>query len=440
MDSVTAREPQRLLEAPDLAGRVLRHALARQEDPGREVLAWNRLERRLPATSPGWGRLAARLVLAVLLAGLAALMAVPLGARLFPQRPAAGMARHLTLPAPSALVSRPVPPGRSALADGSRVELSPGGRAAVEAPSPGQMRVRLEAGQVALAVTPKRGAERLEVMAGGFVFRVVGTEFTVSLAANGPRLDVREGTVAVLEGERQVALIGAGESWQRPPEPAPEASAAAAPSDTAAVGADTDCLAAARRGAHQAALTCFEAQARGSGLPAEIAEIEGARLRRDVLGAPRGALAALQGYRRRHPGGAFAPEAAVPIVEILAELGDTPAALAESEALLASSAARERAPELRLLRGRLLRQAGDLERAAEELAMVAAGGGPLAAPANLARGACLEDAGRVEEARALYRELAASSEGAAARSAAERLRALEGTSQGDEERTVSDER
>jgi len=439
MDSVTAREPQRLVEAPDLAGRVLRHALLAHEDPGREVMAWDRLERRLPASSPGFGRLAARLVLAVLLAGVAALLAVPFGARLFPARPAVGMARHLTLPAASALVARPVPPGRSALADGSRVELSPGGRAAVEAPSPGQTRLRLEAGQVALAVTPKHGAERLEVAAGGFVFRVVGTEFTVSLDANGPRLDVREGTVAVLEGERQVALIGAGRSWQRPLEPAPEASAAAAaPSSTAA--ADADCLAAARRGAHRAALACFEAQARGGGLRAEIAEIEGARLRRDVLGDPRGALAALQGYRRRHPGGAFVTEAAVTIVELLAELGDTSAALAESEALLASSTARERGPELRLLRGRLLRQAGEPGRAAEELASVAAGGGPLAAQASLLRGSCLEAAGRGEEARALYRELAASGDGAAARSAAERLRALEAAPASAAEGTVPDER
>ena len=440
MDSNTAREPQRLVEAPDLAGRVLRHALLAHEDPGREVLAWDRLERRLPASSPGWGRLAARLFLAVLLAGFAALVAIPLGARLFPSRPAVGTARHLTLPVSSAHVARPVPPGRSALADGSRVELSPGGRAAVEAPRPGQTRVRLEAGRVALAVTPKHGAERLEVAAGGFVFRVVGTEFTVSLDASGPRLDVREGTVAVLEGERQVALIGAGRSWQRPPEPAPGASAAAATSSTEVADADIDCLAAARRGAHRAALACFEAQARGSGLQAEIAEIEGARLRRDVLGDPRGALAALQGYRRRHPGGAFATEAAVTIVEILAELGDTSAALAESEVLLASSTARERAPELGLLRGRLLRQAGDPERAAEELARVAAGGGPLAAQANLARGACLEDAGRGEEARALFRALAASGAGTAARSAADRLRALEATSRSDEERTVPVER
>lgn len=356
--------PQRLLEETGVAGTVVRQAQDIRPVAGLEATAWNRLERRLD--SQGWRP--HPLVLA--LAAAAVVTAVVFLVAGF--KPRASPATAVTVAAsgvvePTLVPGRELPAGASALADGTRLLLSERGRATVESPRRGHRRIVLARGSLALAVTPQQEGQGLEIAAGGYVFRVVGTEFTVALREGGTRLEVEAGKVSVLEGSRQLALVTAGGRWESPAPStltaAPSASPAPATSHGLSAAPEQDCLALARQGHHRDALGCFTRQAQGSGLEAEIALYEGARLRRDVLGDPNGALATLRESQRRFPNGTFRTEAAVTVVEILAARGDREAALAEVERLLASGAARERTAELRALRARLLRETDSLDHA-----------------------------------------------------------------------------
>ena len=165
-----------------------------------------------------------------------------------------------------------------------------------------------------------------------------------------------------------------------------------------------DCLELARHGEPRAAERCFDQRAAGSGLGAEMALYEMARLRRDVLSDAVGALAALSAYRERFERGSLRNEVDLSRVELLAELGRSADALRESAALLAGASGRERAAELHFLRGDVYRRdVGDLRAAAAEYAQVEAFGGPRGAEASRRLGACLEALGDVPGALAAYR-------------------------------------
>ena len=169
-----------------------------------------------------------------------------------------------------------------------------------------------------------------------------------------------------------------------------------------------DCLELARRGDPRAAERCFDQRAAGSGLGAEMALYEMARLRRDVLRDAVGALAALSAYRERFEEGSLRNEVDLSRVELLAELGRSGDALRESAALLAGSAGRERAAELHLLRGDIFqRDVQDLRAAAAEYAQAEALGGSRGAEASRRLGACLEALGDRAGALAAYRRYAA---------------------------------
>ncbi|MET0410651.1 MAG: hypothetical protein ABW217_05120 [Polyangiaceae bacterium] len=131
-----------------------------------------------------------------------------------------------------------------------------------------------------------------------------------------------------------------------------------APSTPAApqAAAPVDCLALARAGEPRAAEQCFVAQTVGTGLGAELALYELARLRRDVLGDLRAALTALDDHRARFANGSLRQEVELFRVELLARLGRAQEALASSAELLASPRGHERAGELHLLRGNIFRQ------------------------------------------------------------------------------------
>jgi tetratricopeptide (TPR) repeat protein len=167
-----------------------------------------------------------------------------------------------------------------------------------------------------------------------------------------------------------------------------------------------DCVLLARQGDPLAAERCFDRRASGSGLGAELALYEMARLRRDVLRDAAGALAAFGAYRDRFARGSLRSEVELSRVELLAELGRGRDALRDSAALLATSSGRVHGAELRLLRGDVYRQLGDLRGAAAEYAQVEALGGPRAAEASRARAACLEALGDVAGALAAYRRYA----------------------------------
>jgi hypothetical protein len=192
----------------------------------------------------------------------------------------------------------------------------------------------------------------------------------------------------------------------QPPSTPPPADSVAALAPTAPVagsevGAAPDCLSLARRGQTRDAEACFLKRAEGSGLGAEMALYEVARLRRDVLGDAAGALRVLAEYRTRFPSGSLRREADMSQLELLVQLGRTDEALKQSDELLSSSASGERAAELRLLRGHILRKTRSFAAAAREYELaerVRPGRGDV----TYFHALCLEALGLGPEAAALF--------------------------------------
>jgi hypothetical protein len=275
---------------------------------------------------------------------------------------------------------QPVPPGEElVLADGSLLRLARGGEAWVSAPDRGRTVVRLTEGSVGLFVTHRRPEDYFEVQAGGYTFRTLGTSFRVSVESGPPELLVSEGEVAVLADGRELERVAAGGRWAAAP--VPEAAGAGAPgtvnpaADPGAPAPATyfDCRALAHAEGPRRAVPCLEGLARASGLEAELAMHELARLRRDEFGDPAGALRALREHRARFPASSLGEEVRMEIVELLARSGEADAALAESASLLEAATPPKRRADLLVLRGNLLRAikrdcpAADREYAAAEL-------------------------------------------------------------------------
>ncbi len=351
----------------------------------------------------------------------------------------------------------PVPVGRTRIGREAVVALDAGGRASVLA-VPAETRFLLDRGRLSLDVGPRGDrATPLVVAAGPYRLVVVGTVFHVTVGTERVELGVSEGKVSVRRGEERLALVGAGERWSGPlgdevsgtsprgtsprgisPSAVPskpavaalgEVSSATARAEIAlapssvvepspgppdrSVGAPTPmppparpvCAALAREGRTGDAVQCFEAEAdSAAGLTAEVALYEAARLRGGALAEPAAALAALTRYRERFPDGSLRHEVAVSMVELLPRVGRHREALAESERLLAVPEGRERAAELRLLRGNIHREVfRDLARAETEYAAAAAGSGEAAREARFLLGVCREAAGRGPDAADAYR-------------------------------------
>ena len=110
-----------------------------------------------------------------------------------------------------------------------------------------------------------------------------------------------------------------------------------------------DCLRLAHDGVTDAAIACFEGQTAQSGLAAEIALLELARIRRDVKGDLAGAERLLAEHRRRFPHGALAAEARTLHVELLLRLDRPAEAFAEAERLTGTEAIFWRAASLEKL-------------------------------------------------------------------------------------------
>jgi ferric-dicitrate binding protein FerR (iron transport regulator)/TolA-binding protein len=128
-----------------------------------------------------------------------------------------------------------------------------------------------------------------------------------------------------------------------------------------------------RHGNHrEAANVLAQAIAAGKG-PRDLELYQLALLRQRHLGDPQGALDSLTAYRQQFPGGALRQEVSLSIVEAEVALGQEEAALAESGQFLSRYPANERADELRLLRGDLLRQHGAYAKADAEYRSVTGG-------------------------------------------------------------------
>jgi hypothetical protein len=354
---------------------------------------------------------------------------------------AASKTRRLT-PTPA---RHALPEGHSILADGSEIRLSPRARADLHGTAGESTTIDLLAGAVELSVAPQHD-RAFEVAVGGITFRVMGTRFSVTLRQHEPELAVSEGTVAVVDGGRVVARVTAGGGWRKsaPPAAQPMASVSytlvkkpqpSAPTPTPAVeqarpmppapNADP-CLAMARDGRGLDAIHCLRPLSSGVGLSAEMATYEIARLQRDVLGDVPAALATLQQYASRFPRGFLQTEVRLSQISLLARLGRTQEALAESGRLLSSAGGRERAAELHLLRGNLLReQAADCDNAIREYTSAEESRGPVGAEAALEHARCLESQGRLEEARTAYRACIERGQGRMASEARRRIDALD---------------
>jgi hypothetical protein len=113
------------------------------------------------------------------------------------------------------------------------------------------------------------------------------------------------------------------------------------------------CADLARTGDAEAALTCYERLASGSGMTAELALFERARLEGKALRRPDRALKTLEVYRRRFPNGSLRPEVMLARIDWLVRSDDREGARQAVDEALASGLLRERTAELSRLRDSL---------------------------------------------------------------------------------------
>lgn len=230
-----------------------------------------------------------------------------------------------------------------------------------------------------------------------------GAVSAVAKAAEPPRAELkRESHVAKPRPDAVLALPSASPATKA--EPLVEAKPSAVPSSSADTTTELapvpDCLNLARQGQARAAEGCFSERAQGAGLAAEMALYELARLRRDVLADANGALRALTDYRTRFPSGSLRREVDVSQLELLLQLGRSEEALKQSAELLASSSG-ERASELRMLRGHVLRKQSRFAEAEREYEL-AESAGARGSAALYFRALCLEASGRTSQAAAAF--------------------------------------
>jgi TolA-binding protein len=125
-------------------------------------------------------------------------------------------------------------------------------------------------------------------------------------------------------------------------------------------------VALSRSGQYDAAAQALDAIAGGHGLHADLALYDLARLRQRHLGDPSGALAALVLYEKEYPHGSLAQEVELSAIELELGRSSLDGALSQMDRFLDEHPDSERAPEVHLLRGNVLRQRGDCRGALRE--------------------------------------------------------------------------
>lgn len=335
-------------------------------------------------------------------------------------------------------------PGKSRLADGTVVDLA-GGAEGILLSDERRSTLSFGSGHIEVVAAHQAKGRHLAVQTQGFEFRVIGTRFTVDVVGPRVSLDVTEGRVGVHGPNRTPTVVEAGGHWSNLDEPtqpekvsqnasqdlseeaspgAPgEASgeaptlrsrppAAAVPTKIAGASSSaslpndlTTCRDRLAAGEPRHAEDCYRAMAAGSGLSAEMALYEIARLRRDVLSNPEAALDALDEYRTRFAAGTLSPEVQMARIDVLSRLGRVEEALQASQAALDDPRTGSRRSELRLLRGNLMRdRLHDCARAIAEYRTLEGEVGPRSDQAQFASASCLETLGRNAEAIATYRK------------------------------------
>jgi len=181
------------------------------------------------------------------------------------------------------------------------------------------------------------------------------------------------------------------------------------------------------------AVDCYLTLARGSGIGAEVALYEAARLSAEALDdAPR-ALALLEQHGARFPDSVLRVEVEWLKIRSLERAGRLDEALTASEALLDSAVGRSLAPKLHLLRGRIHADARhDCARALPEYVALLGEPGAAGDEAELKRAQCLEQLKRPDEARSAYQRYLSRADARSAGAARARLLAISNSDQSPE--------
>lgn len=310
-------------------------------------------------------------------------------------------------------------PGKSRLADGTEVNLAAGAQGTFIGTAR-RSRVEVDQGRIEVGIAHQTRGHHFAVTAHGIEFIALGTRFSVMASDAQVALDVTEGRVAVHGPALAEIVVQAGEHWSNRDPKTPDEAAASSSSRAKAVTpapsgkvprANSEgprelsvCLDHLRAAEPRAAEICYLDAANGSGLSAEMALYEVARLRRDLLANPTAALAALSEYRSRFPSGTLAPEVRMAQVDLLSRLGRVDEALGVSEEILSGSTGGSREAELRLVRGNLLRdKKHDCNAAISEYQRIERAADARGDQAEFAKAACLERLGRTGEAIETYR-------------------------------------
>ena len=166
---------------------------------------------------------------------------------------------------------------------------------------------------------------------------------------------------------------------------------------------DATCRAWVSQGHPDRAVECYRTIARDSGIGAEVALYEAARLSTEALSdAPR-ALALLEQHNARFPNSVLRVEVKWLEIRCLERAGRLDEALSASEALLDSAVGRSLAPKLHLLRGRIYAGARhECALALPEYVALLGEPGPAGDEAEFNRAQCLEQLHKPDEARAAY--------------------------------------
>lgn len=137
------------------------------------------------------------------------------------------------------------------------------------------------------------------------------------------------------------------------------------PHPTPAIDSEPDCSELTQQGNYREAIDCYGEQAQGTGVSAELALLEQARLQSRVFGDDSAALSRLEEYQSRFPRGALFREATLARIETLDALGRKREAREAIDGI--ESQVPEKAAQLSVLAGRLAAETGDCKAALEHL-------------------------------------------------------------------------
>jgi ferric-dicitrate binding protein FerR (iron transport regulator) len=443
-----AQSPPRLAQTSDGLAELFSESESAYRQGLDEVQAWDRLQARFDSAGKvrraRRGFVSARRIV-VATAVAACLLMSWFGLKhvrirhsnLASQASRAGQPAHSVAKAEYTLLAS----GESRLLDGTVVGFSNGAHGTLVRDTRGST-LKFDRGRLDISVAHQPQGRQFAVETQGVEFVVVGTRFSVTSVEARVDLSVLEGRVAVNYLSGPQVLVAAGGHWssldnpKAPGEEGPSAaravkSATSAKADAVPAGVPapsdlSDCRDQLNDGNAGLAERCYLKIAAGSGLSAEMALYEVARIRRDVLLNPNASLAALDEYQSRFGSGTLAPEVRMARVDLLSRLGRIDDALRESAAILASPSGHSLTLELRLLRGNLLRdKKNDCAAAAAEYQQIESDPGPRGDQAQLARAGCLERVGRKSEAIQTYRSYLERSKPIHAERAQQRLAELQ---------------